>query len=113
MKPILLAAVTVGLVTCATDASASDYTAMGVGTNSCGSWTAARRTPTQIPALLDETWVQGFLSGVGSIGISQGFNPLNDTDPDSVWAWIDHYCGAHPLDDIAVAAAAFSIAHPH
>ena len=111
MRSLILATVAVDLFV--SNAGASDYTAMGVGTNSCGSWTAARRTPTQIQAVLDETWVQGFLSGVGSIGISQGFNPLNGTDPDGVWAWIDSYCGAHPLDDIAVAAAAFASAHPH
>ena len=113
MKPVLLAAVTVGLVTCAPDATAGDYMAMGVDTNSCGSWTAARRTPTQIPALLDETWVQGFLSGVGAEGAQHGDNPLNGTDGEAVQAWIDNYCGAHPLDDISVAAVAFFFAHQH
>ncbi len=30
-----------------------------------------------------------------------------------VWAWIDNYCQAHPIEMITTAAEAFNRAHPH
>jgi hypothetical protein len=58
-----------------------------------------------------ESWVMGFLSGIG-FERSPEVEPLHGIDADGVWAWIDNYCQANPLKDIAVAAAAFRFAHP-
>jgi hypothetical protein len=69
-----------------------------------------------INALEDESWVMGFLSGVGfeAHQEAQGVdNPLDGMDVEGVWAWIDNYCQTHPINDIAQAAAAFYRAHPH
>jgi hypothetical protein len=38
-------------------------------------------------------WVLWFLSGIGFAGIG---NPLNGTDTDGIWAWVDNYCRDHP-----------------
>ena len=114
MRPLLLAVLTTGVLTYATDASAADpgnYNALGVGTGSCGSWTAARRNPYGLQTLANQQWVLGFLSGIGFMGAGVS-NPLNGVDAEGVWAWIDSYCRDRPLDLIGRSAAAFSIAHP-
>jgi hypothetical protein len=47
---------------------AQAYMALGPGTRSCGTWTKDRRDdPTA--ALMHASWVLGFLSGIGYIGI--------------------------------------------
>ena len=87
------------------------YNQIGSGTASCGAWTENRRQLTD-GAVSDEEWVLGFLSGIGYIGYDNA-NPLNKTDADGVWAWIDNYCSAHPLSQISDAAAAFYHTHPY
>jgi hypothetical protein len=86
---------------------------MGQGTSSCGSWTEARRTKA-LHQHTHQQWVFGFLSGA-NLGL---VDPANKTitpyapdfikggDFDSVVAWIDNYCSAHPLDSIGTAALA-------
>lgn len=114
MRPLILAAVAFGLF--AGGAGADDkatYTATGVGNYSCGSWTAARRTPQRAEAFGDEQWVVGYLTGLASMGSSQGYDPLRGTDAQGVWASVDNYCRDHPLESILEAAAAFARAHPH
>ena len=39
-------------------------------------------------------------------------DPLNGVDAFAVWAWIDNYCRAHPLDTIQKASVEFVMAHP-
>jgi hypothetical protein len=39
--------------------------------------------------------------------------PAQGVDGEGVLAWTDDYCSAHPLDEIANAAAEFYYAHPH
>ena len=117
MKPLLLAALIVSLF--AGNAGAADakhegnYAVIGLGLNSCDSWTAARLTPQATLAFAEGQWVLAFLSGVGFMGGETGNNPLNGIDAQGVWAWIDDYCRVHPLEKIAQASAAFSFAHPH
>jgi hypothetical protein len=83
---------------------------IGVGLNSCGTWTANRAQPNSIGARLSEQWVVGFLFGAASLG--PAVDPMNNTDAEGVWAWIDNYCHANPLDTISIAAAHFTTAHP-
>jgi len=86
----------------------------GIGTSSCGAWTADRRYPDSAPAVTDEQWILGFLSGVGYLGsgLSRNIDPLATVDAEAVWAWIDNYCHANPLAHITDAAGAFFAAHP-
>jgi hypothetical protein len=91
--------------------SAHAYTIIGMGQYSCGTWIKDRRGQ-QMTAYLYQQWIVGFLSGVGYAG-PPGIDPLKGTDSNGVWAWIDNYCQAHPLDNIAEAGSAFVIAHPH
>ena len=60
---------------------------------------------------VDETWVAGFLTGASSIFLQKfNINPLYETianrDDQGLWAWLDNYCLAHPLDAIATASVA-------
>ncbi len=108
MRIILPCLVAAGLLI--NDGKASAYTISGVGTVSCGSWTAYRRTPTSTLAMGVESWILGFLSGVGFEGVANA-DPLNGTDAEGVWAWIDNYCRANPLKDVEDAGVAFVYAH--
>jgi hypothetical protein len=119
MRFFLLLTVLIVLVTTgATEAGA--YLAIGSGIDSCGSWTANR--PAYTPgglatqsfqnALQDQAWVLGFLSGIGFVA-KNGADPLDGVDAEGVWAWIDNYCRAHPIEVLGQAAAAFYYAHPH
>ena len=114
---MILAAVALSLFTGtggAADAKhEGNYAVMGLGLNSCDTWTSARLTPQATLAFAEGQWVLAFLSGVGFMGGDTGNNPLNGVDAQGVWAWIDDYCRVHPSEKIAQAAAAFIRAHPH
>lgn len=104
-------------------AEAEAYALVGSGLVSCGTWTADRRayerpgpaTHSSQSELQDAAWVVGFLSGIGFMGelSNNGADPLDNVDAEGVWAWIDNYCQAHPIDNIATAAEAFYFTHPH
>jgi hypothetical protein len=97
----------------AASAETRGTTIMGSGASSCGTWSADRRLGGTV-AIPEMEWATGFLTGVGFMGASQGIAPLDGLDhPQGVWAWIDNYCQAHPIETIAEAAAAFFYAHPH
>src|SRR5271155_2115747 len=65
---------------------AQAYQSMGAGPASCGRWITDRREPASADAILDESWVLGFLSGIGFKGVN-GDDPLNGLDPEAVFAW--------------------------
>ena len=100
------------LVTALMSGPAEAYTVAGLGNSSCGTWTAARR---EQRAVGYEQWILGFLNGIGFKGVSasaSGGDPLNGLDADAVWAWVDNYCQASPLDAIWLAAVQLSLDHP-
>ena len=92
-------------------ARAQEYTAIGAGADSCGTWTANRSSPNGNERIAGDQWVLGFLSGIGFMG-DMTIDPLNGMDAQGVWAWIDNYCRANPIDEIADAAGKFYLAHP-
>lgn len=113
MKPLLLLAI-FGTAIWVGSAEAQQppqtYNMIGVGAVSCGTWMAARRDRM---AVVFEQWILGFLSGAGAVGADRGIDPANRMDGDAVRAWVDDYCHAHPLDNLAAAGGAFLRAHPH
>jgi hypothetical protein len=106
---LLLTVLTCGLMAGGTEAIA--YHLIGVGLSSCGTWTTDRRNPSAQLALMDASWISGFLSGIGYVG-EGGADPLKGMDANGVAAWVDNFCRAHPIDDIATAAEAFVREHP-
>jgi hypothetical protein len=108
IRPILAAALLISVAEAAAQPGAH---ILGTGTASCGSWTALRR---EGQASLPEQWILGFLSGVGYARVVEyGQDPLNGIDANAVWAWVDNYCQANPLDHLAGAGTAFVATHPH
>jgi hypothetical protein len=107
MRFLLPVALTVVLLT---GSAAHGYRAIGAGTDLCDAWKAGRRQPLGSGSLQDER-VLGFLSGIGYEG-EEVIDPLMSLDAQAVWAWVDDYCQAHPLEKIAAAAEAFSYEHP-
>lgn len=99
----------IGLAFVPTPADA--YQILGAGALSCGGWTAARQSRDLSFAGSLESWVLGFLSGIGYMG-SDDVDPMRGLDNYAVAGWIDNYCGAHPLEKIVDAARALYRAHP-
>jgi len=90
---------------------AGAFRTIGEGGSSCGTWTAERHS-TSRGRFGVESWILGFLSGIGYVG-DNGDDPLKGMDADGVQAWIDNYCQNHPIDHIMDAARAFYLVHPH
>ena len=111
MQP-LLARVILAIALMTGSANAQGFATIGAGTDSCGSWTALRRQ-SEFAAVQPAEWILGFLSGVGFRGVPGRDDPLNNVDARAVWAWVDNYCLAHPLENIEQAGAAFFDAHPN
>lgn len=71
----------------------------GYGTASCGAWTAGRQNETIFQ--LRSAWIEGFVSGAGWYGAK-----MKEVDQDAINAWMDQYCGSHPLESISMASQA-------
>jgi hypothetical protein len=91
--------------------NASGYTMLGSGGASCETWTATRRTPPGRDAAMQQQWLLGFLSGIGSMVLGE-LDPLRGLDADAVYAWLDGYCRNHPAESIEAAARVFIQEHP-
>jgi hypothetical protein len=93
------------------------WEAFGSGTKSCADWTnaqAERRPISSGGTMLTQTgsdipgqtqWIAGFLTAFNYYQ-SATPNVAEGTDMNGVFAWMDTYCAAHPLDPIANAAIA-------
>ena len=73
----------------------------GHGNLSCGRWTEDNKRGRDD----SEVWVLGFVSGAAWASPE----PQRQTDSDAMAAWIDQYCGAHPLDTIQRAASVLAL----
>jgi hypothetical protein len=81
--------------------SPEDYRAYGYGVgSSCGQWlrdSAKDYAPGQ-------QWMLGYISGAIAVRASNQATPLRKTDSDGVFAFLNQYCQAHPLDRMTRAA---------
>ncbi len=111
LRVLLVSAVLAFGLTPGQSNSADVFSYLGMGQYSCGTWTKERREKSIFAALYQQ-WIVGFLSGVASVGLQFGLSPLENTDTNGVWAWIDNYCETHPLDKIIDAGQAFVRTHP-
>jgi hypothetical protein len=96
----------------AIETRAQSVTTLGFGNKSCSAWIEARRAH-NAAADVFECWVAGFLSGSNSIIASNpalGIDTLKQVsvqgEAQGLWAWIDNYCQANPLNSVATAADA-------
>ena len=74
---------------------------IGVGGNSCGSWTAASNTPRRLEY---EAWLIGYFSAVNRYAPGADGALTRSTDGRGLIGWVDNYCLAHPIDQIETAA---------
>jgi hypothetical protein len=99
MKRVAVFAVALAcLLLCPDVPSARTFTVYGAGNKSCGGWVGHNQS--QRDAIL-VSWTLGFVSGAG-LGSS---TDQKTTDVKGIAAWMDNYCGMHPLDPIATAAS--------
>jgi hypothetical protein len=86
--------------------AAEPYSAiMGIGTSSCTLWSGERGAKKDFPW---DQWLLGFVSGASHV--DGGNAPTTDySDGASVLGWIEDYCRAHPLDQLAQAARAYVV----
>jgi len=100
------------------EAEAKDgFVSYGWGIKSCGVWTKDQAERLSIGAdgnmpskfgsnIAPQTqWVVGFISAFNYYKGATA-DVTNGTDMNGVFAWIDNYCAAHPLDPIAKATMA-------
>jgi len=87
----------VGL-TAVTSRAMGDAWTYGVGVESCGSWTNARRGNDWFTR---GQWILGFVSASSYHG-----RRLVHTDSQAMASWMDQYCASHPLDNLFTASAA-------
>lgn len=112
-RALLMTSFAFVIMTSSVEAQSSfKYRVLGPGTSSCGTWLSYRRTEGELTRLY-ESWILGFLSGVGLTGFETGISPLNGVDAEGVFAWVDNYCRAHPLEEVHDAGKAFVLEHPH
>ena len=90
-------------------AEAGEYKILGPGNKSCGAWIAESKKQ----ALLyyqNSGWVLGYISAFNTWGPLEkkpGVSHISKgTDVDGLFAWIDNWCRANPLDWISDASVA-------
>jgi hypothetical protein len=76
-----------------------DY--FGVGGESCGTWTAARKGNN---TSRQGSWLLGYLSALNLWGVIGQKDALAGTDATGIYAWMDGYCQSHPVETIATGA---------
>lgn len=84
---------------------------LGFGTQSCGSWTANRHSTALVSQMTEVAtlgWVEGYLTAFQQ-ALPRISPAIHESDSAGIEAWVDNYCGEHPLDSIAKAAEALVI----
>ena len=80
----------------------SSYQVYGSGQVSCGTWAEelANKSPMR---QLDLAWILGWISSYNRYSDAPG-NVSSGADSAAVSGWIDNYCAANPLSNLAIAS---------
>jgi hypothetical protein len=94
-------------------ATSSGVAILPPGTDSCGTYTNARRQAenndprSMFLSVEIKGWIEGFLSGAAATGVpnlqARINTALRRTDSQGIITWIDNYCRTHPLENITIA----------
>jgi hypothetical protein len=107
MMKLGIAVLLAALSFCGTQAAeAKDFAKVltyGVGQQSCGMWTQARKSG-RTEELSMTSWAMGYISGASSFGGGD----LRATDTAGIRSYLDTYCAAHPLDAFVIANTALA-----
>lgn len=71
------------------------------GVPSCGDW-VENRALNNVLGVANEFWLLGYLSGL-AVGSNRDF--IKGTDNPSLFLWVDNFCRASPLKDVADAGS--------
>jgi hypothetical protein len=81
-----------------------DYTIVGHGGQSCGSFLSAHKpNDMKLPYL---GWLSGYLTAYNVYQEDKRGDILYSTDLQGAYQWIVQYCSKHPLDDFSKATQA-------
>ena len=80
--------------------AANEYVVLGAGSRPCGSWLQLRTQANPESAVL-QSWVLGYITSVNANVLTVSQDVADGSTPDALYAWIDSYCAAHPLDSLA------------
>ena len=83
---------------------AVELNVFGLGSESCGKWTAEKENDTDLQVVF-KGWLNGYLTAY-AFWVEKGSGPVNETDVFGARAWVDNYCQEYPLDFVADAASA-------
>ncbi|MCK1600823.1 hypothetical protein IVB02_05155 [Bradyrhizobium sp. 166] len=83
-------------------AHAAGRAIFGAGLVSCGEWQKFKTTNDRASLFQIQAWVDGFLSGQNLFAEGSDFL-VSKPNSTALYAWIDNYCAANPLDTIAKA----------
>jgi hypothetical protein len=82
----------------------TQFTLLGLGGASCGSWSAARtRGDADTEAIAIASWVTGYLSGYNHFNKDTA-SITENVDTAATLRWVDNYCRKNPLNPVAAAA---------
>lgn len=115
-RSVAIASLTVALTSGAAIAAGGQnarpqtYTVLGAGAQSCGAWAQQRQATAaagygdlaQLADISAKNWVTGYLTAYNEFVDARG-DATHGVDQDGLYAWLDTYCAAHPLDDLAKA----------
>jgi hypothetical protein len=77
----------------------------GPGTESCGAWTKERAPSGDQGARFDrESWIMGYVSAYNVFALKIDADVARGVDAKGLFAWLDNYSAAHPLDMLGIAA---------
>jgi len=79
------------------------YKVFGHGSQSCGSWTAAKEEK-EYKQITFRSWANGYLTAYSLWVENDYLGPVSNSDGAGAWAWIDNYCQENPLKSVAKAA---------
>jgi hypothetical protein len=100
------------VVTLAFSKAEAGYVIIGIGAESCGTWTKERAKGGLNSAQAGQ-WMLGYITAFNALGPrpsnfdhQEAFDIAEGINGDGIKAWIDNWCQAHPLDDINASAIA-------
>jgi S1-C subfamily serine protease len=100
-------AIAMVLVVSALPAQAREVTVKGLGNRPCSEWTQAHQRRNSSDAVLQDTWLAGFVSAFNAWGLKEGKDVAPGLGLNDIVSRISNYCFAHPSDTLFKAAALF------
>lgn len=83
-------------------AAAREFTVLGQGNLSCGTW-VAEHTKNSMSSAAQDSWLVGYVTAVNKYALTNAPDVSAGTDLPGMSAWMTNYCRANPLDTVSKA----------